>query len=345
MSSKGLVLVTGANGYIAARTVEALLVAGYSVRGTVRSRSSAKGLLAALPDAAASGTLEIVEVPDITVPGAFDEAVRSVTAIAHLATPVSFFFTDPDYVINTAVNGVKSVLESAAKAPSVKSFVLLSSIVAVMGYDNIAGHVYTEADWNDGAAGIVAELGEKTPGPVIYSTSKTEAEREFWKFQQEKKPGFSLTAINPVFVAGPPLVLPQSPDKITESTEFIWKIFAGQDIPDNFGGFCGFVDVRDVARLVVFGIDHASEANNQRYLATGTWGSTQASADILRRAYPERQGIIKEGTPGRGYLPNWSYPGGAPEIDSSKTLKATGQGWINFEKMVLDAAKVFEAYL
>jgi nucleoside-diphosphate-sugar epimerase len=74
MSSKGLVLVTGANGYIAARTVEAFLKAGYSVRGTVRSKPSARGLLDALPEYA--DRLEIVEVPDITVPGAYDEAVK-----------------------------------------------------------------------------------------------------------------------------------------------------------------------------------------------------------------------------------------------------------------------------
>jgi nucleoside-diphosphate-sugar epimerase len=49
-----------------------------------------------------------VEVPD-TIEGAFDKAVEGVTAIAHLASPVSFNFTDPDYVINTAVNGTTSI--------------------------------------------------------------------------------------------------------------------------------------------------------------------------------------------------------------------------------------------
>jgi nucleoside-diphosphate-sugar epimerase len=74
MASKGLVLITGVNGYIAARTVEAFLKAGYSVRGTVRSKPSTKGLIDALSEYA--GKLEIVEVPDITVAGAFDEAVK-----------------------------------------------------------------------------------------------------------------------------------------------------------------------------------------------------------------------------------------------------------------------------
>jgi nucleoside-diphosphate-sugar epimerase len=78
MSSNGLVLVTGANGYIAARTVEAFLQAGYSVRGSVRSKKSATELVEALSEYASR--LEIAEVPDITVPGAFDEAVKGESA-------------------------------------------------------------------------------------------------------------------------------------------------------------------------------------------------------------------------------------------------------------------------
>lgn len=76
MTHKGLVLVTGANGYLASRTVEALLKAGYSVRGTVRSLKSATRVKEALSEYA--DKLEFVEVPDIAVSGAFDEVVKGV---------------------------------------------------------------------------------------------------------------------------------------------------------------------------------------------------------------------------------------------------------------------------
>lgn len=76
--SKGLVLVTGANGYIGAVTVEVLLKAGYSVRGTVRSQSSTKALIAALPQYA--DKLQFAIVPDIVAEGAFDEAVKGTIA-------------------------------------------------------------------------------------------------------------------------------------------------------------------------------------------------------------------------------------------------------------------------
>lgn len=74
MSSKPIVLVTGANGYIAGPVIEAFLKAGYAVRGTVRSRSSADPLVRAL--SAYEEDLEIVEVPDIVASGAFDSAVK-----------------------------------------------------------------------------------------------------------------------------------------------------------------------------------------------------------------------------------------------------------------------------
>lgn len=74
MSSKPIVLVTGANGYIAGPVIEAFLKAGYAVRGTVRSKSSADSLVRAL--SSYDKDLEIVEVPDIVTPGAFDSAVK-----------------------------------------------------------------------------------------------------------------------------------------------------------------------------------------------------------------------------------------------------------------------------
>lgn len=72
--SQPLVLITGANGYIASRTVETFLKAGFRVRGTVRKLASAAQLQKVL--AAYGSALEIVEVPDILIDGAFDVAVK-----------------------------------------------------------------------------------------------------------------------------------------------------------------------------------------------------------------------------------------------------------------------------
>jgi nucleoside-diphosphate-sugar epimerase len=75
--SKGLVLISGLNGYIAAVTAKHFLEKGYSVRGTVRKVASAQSLVdGPLKPYASTGQLTVVEVPDITVDGAFDEAVK-----------------------------------------------------------------------------------------------------------------------------------------------------------------------------------------------------------------------------------------------------------------------------
>ncbi|KAK3356615.1 hypothetical protein B0T25DRAFT_603133 [Lasiosphaeria hispida] len=55
----------------------------------------------------------------------------------------------------------------------------------------------------------------------------------------------------------------------------------------------GYVNVRDVARLVIFGFEHPEKTNNERFILASAWSPAQAVADLLRKAYPERAGIIK----------------------------------------------------
>ena len=69
------VLVTGINGYIASTIGFHLLSNGYNLRGTTRSSKSAAPLLDGAYEDYAS-RVEIFEVPDSTIPGAFDEAVK-----------------------------------------------------------------------------------------------------------------------------------------------------------------------------------------------------------------------------------------------------------------------------
>lgn len=197
MATRGLVLVTGANGYIAARTVEAFLREGYAVRGTVRRRSSAEPLLKALSEYVERGLLEIVEVPDIMVPGAFDAAMDGgVTAVAHLATPVALTDTDVERIMDVALSGTLSIAESALNRPSIRSFVLMSSIVTVRSFTTEG--TYTDEDWNTEIEPIVKEKGAAAGGILIYSASKIAAERAFWAWVDEKKPKFNTTSLCPV---------------------------------------------------------------------------------------------------------------------------------------------------
>lgn len=146
-------------------------------------------------------------------------------------------------------------------------------------------------------------------------------------------------------VIGGPLVLPDIPDRIPESMRSIWIILSGGDIPPTFGATGAYVDVRDVARVFVFVMDHAKEANGERYICCGQRGNNQAIADILRKHYPKRAGIMQIGEPGKGYLPDYSYPKDGLIVSGDKVAKATGKEWVGFEDSILDSARAFEMYL
>ena len=100
-----VVLVTGANGYVALWIIQYLLQSGYAVRGTVRSESKESHARRYFEDLGLGQKLEFVVVDDITKvgslsftlhmgvtrlslqPRSFDEAVVGVDAIVHTASP------------------------------------------------------------------------------------------------------------------------------------------------------------------------------------------------------------------------------------------------------------------
>lgn len=76
-----LVLVTGANGYIAAWIVNDLLDQGYKVRGVVRSDAKGKQLLDTFKNHAAKDKLAFVVVEDMTKVSAHDACIIGLYAI------------------------------------------------------------------------------------------------------------------------------------------------------------------------------------------------------------------------------------------------------------------------
>ncbi len=125
--------------------------------------------------------------------------------------------TDPAPMMRAAVQGTTSLLTSAlaesirepGRACPLKSVVFMSTISAVFSPTKPAGHVFTEADWNDVAEQEVRRLGRNSPGYVIYQASKTAAERAFWRFGRETGAGFGMTALCPAYVT-PFFVIPST---------------------------------------------------------------------------------------------------------------------------------------
>lgn len=112
--------------------------------------------------------------------------------------------TDPEPMMRASVQGTTSLLASAlaesqkqARKDVLKSVVFMSTVSAVFSSYKPAGHVFTEADWNDAAEEEVRRLGKNTPGYVIYQASKTAAERVLWQFGKDTGPEFAMTALCP----------------------------------------------------------------------------------------------------------------------------------------------------
>jgi dihydroflavonol-4-reductase len=271
---KGLVLVTGASGFIAQHIIIALHRAGRRVRGTVRDLARTAEAVAALDrtEAGSGSSLEWVET-DLDSDAGWDIAVRGVDAVMHVASPIPIAQPkDREAFVATARDGALRVLHAAASSGTVRKVVMTSSVAAVGdGLVQMPGHVFTEADWSD------------PEGPKIspYARSKTIAERAAWDFMKRESPDFSLTTILPGLVFGPVLGKDYG-----VSPEVVRRLLAGE-VPGTPRLGWSIVDVRDVAELHLLALVH-SNTDGERLIATNDflWMSDMASA--LREACPDR---------------------------------------------------------
>lgn len=245
--TSGRILVTGINGFTAMWFARAMLEAGYSVRGTVRSAS--KGEHPQKYFKAYGSKLDIAVVPDITKvlwtlqvsdfesvsplafsqEGAFDEAVKGVDAIIHCASAFSIAVTDPQDIIRPAVDGTVGLLTSAFKyGTSVKRVIHLSSVSAIHDQHGETRVVYTEKDWNDRVVEI--SNSKDASGADHYEAGKVLSERAAWVFMEQNKQAlqFDLVALNPGLILGEGLQEVDSPQDLNLSLQiFYFCVCAG----------------------------------------------------------------------------------------------------------------------
>jgi nucleoside-diphosphate-sugar epimerase len=160
-----LVLVSGANGYIASQIVDLLLVLGFNVRGTVRSVRP--WLDKYFQNKYGQDRYHSVIVPAIEQDGAFDEAVKGAEGFIHVVCRDQFSFSavagfcrdfniiiqasdmsmnpNPEVVIPRTVKGSLNALEASMKHGTIKRFVLTSSsTAATTAKPNVEGIIVDE---------------------------------------------------------------------------------------------------------------------------------------------------------------------------------------------------------
>jgi len=332
------ICVTGATGFVASHIIKLLLERGYSVRGTVRSTAPAKekdlAHLRSLPGA--KERLELFEA-DLVKPGSFDEAVAGCEYVLHTASPYVLTVKDPQRdLVDPAVQGTRTVLESCKKAKTVRRVVVTSSMVALTDEPE-SDRVLTEADWNTKST--------LTRNPYYFS--KTLAEREAWRYVEKEKPGFDVVVINPFMIIGPALSA-----AVNVSTQMFSDLLAGK-YPAIMNLTWGFVDVRDVALAHLRAIE-VKEASG-RYICANTTVGMRSLIELL-----DRSGYSKYKLPRFGldssignylvHLSSYLQPSGVgsylrthvgriPRFDNGKIQRELGIKFCPVEQSILETVE------
>ncbi|KAM0281981.1 hypothetical protein ACHAQK_010662 [Fusarium lateritium] len=323
------ILVTGATGFVAGHVTRQLLQRGYKVRGTVRDQAKAQWLIDDhFKSYSEDGSYKLVTVPDLSVPGAFDEAVKGVSAIAHIASVLDMD-PNPNHVIPQTVEGVTSILDSASKESSVTRFVFTSSIVASVFPTPDQEGVVDHNTWNDFA---VKEAWAPPPyepsrAMLVYAASKVLAEQAVWKYVDEKKPHFVSNVVSPAGILGEPL----SERHATAYGNWIYSLFtAKREMIDTYRAVF-FADVQDIALIHVAAILDPNVKNGRLQ----TWGHKSNWNEFLP--------ILRELRPQRDFIPDYSeIPNLKFSTDQSKSVAllkkwADQDDWKPLRQIIIEA--------
>ncbi|KAE8381963.1 hypothetical protein BDV26DRAFT_278373 [Aspergillus bertholletiae] len=253
------ILVTGANGFIGSHVVNCLLELGYIVHGTVRSPKP--WLDEFFASIYGPGAFKAVTVPDFDHVELLAREMEGIVDASDLT-----FGNDPNAVIPWVVRATQNILEAAAKTPSVKRVVLTSSSTAAL--TPIPNHRVRvdENTWNDDAVKAAWEQNpdDERLGLNVYSASKTEGERQAWKWIKDNNPGFDFNAVGKILHS-------QIGGSTAAYVRGLW-----------------FVDVVDTARLHVIALLNP-DLKSQRIFAFAAPFQLQDFVNILRMLRPGAQ--------------------------------------------------------
>ncbi|EJP68280.1 NAD-dependent epimerase/dehydratase FUM13 [Beauveria bassiana] len=324
--AKTTLLFTGATGMIGFRTLIHLLEQGsFNVRVAVRSQSSLDKLLSYKQIAPYASQLESTIVPDITVPGAYDEAVKGVTHIIHVASPIpsaqtADFETD---LVQPAIQGTVGILQSAHKVTGIKKIVITASIAAISSEAHSAsGATVTE---ETRATDIKRPFANAF---AAYAASKALSFEATDDFIAKHNPAFSVVRILPTFVVGRDDTVTNVSQIAKGTNGLVMGPLLGHPQDNAMSGASVHID--DVAKLHVLALDPAI-SDHETFLASNPASFQWAdSFDIVKRRYPEQYaaGLFKFDS-----IPRPETR--AVHVDSSKATKTLGIQFKTFEEQVV----------
>ncbi len=233
MSKK--VLVTGTTGFVGSYLCRELLKRGYEVHGVKRS-SSPLDLVTDFEEQIHWHTGDILDIPFL------EDAVSGMNQVFHCAAVVSFNSKDKELMHLVNETGTANVVNSCLHH-QVSKLIYVSSIAAIGRPEHHTQEINEATKW------------VPSPNNTAYAISKFNAEREVWRGHAE---GLQVAIVNPSIILG-------SGFWDSGSGRIFSTVYQGLKYYPS--GATGFVDVRDVARMMIELAE--SDISGQRFILNG----------------------------------------------------------------------------
>jgi nucleoside-diphosphate-sugar epimerase len=154
------------------------------------------------------------------------EIIESSSRVYHCAGEVSFDRKRKKQILEVNIKGTANVVNACIEKAAVK-LCHVSSVAAI-------------GDGEKGEAICEKNIWQKNPKHTVYSISKFYSEMEVWRGIEE---GLNAVIVNPTIIIGPTLSDSEGIGALFESVKKGLKFYPP--------GRSGFVDVRDVARIMI----------------------------------------------------------------------------------------------
>ncbi|MFP8881164.1 MAG: NAD-dependent epimerase/dehydratase family protein [Myxococcota bacterium] len=264
--SDGPVAVTGASGFVGSQVVISLMKRGYTVHACVTDPNNPDKTdhLEALNGADRPGRLELFSA-NLLEAGSYDRPFADCSAVLHVGTAMGYGGANNSrQVYDGAVDGTRNVLDSVAKAGSVKRFVYTSSFAAI-GHPAPPGYVFTENDW-------ASENRESdrnwsldridVNGETAYAMAKVETEHLVNR-TAEADGRFDAVSVCPIVVLGP--LLSRAHELVFSWQWFLGRMLRGKPCKRGWQALWNIVDVRDVGETQALILESDRCKNGSRY--------------------------------------------------------------------------------
>lgn len=240
--SKDMIFVTGGTGLVGTHILLELVRTGKKVRALKRKTSDmerVKRVFSYYTEDAEALFRKIEWVDgDIMDLFSLEAALDGVTHVYHSAAMVSFDPARAGNLIKINVEGTTNLVNMSLEK-NIEKFAMVSSIAA-LGRATEGQLINEETHW------------KTSKNNTAYAISKFNSEREVWRGVEE---GLPAIIVNPSIIIGP--------GKWTEgSSQLFQSVWSG--FPFYSTGVNGFVDVRDVAGIIIQLMD--SEVKNERFI-------------------------------------------------------------------------------